>query len=132
MSLGMGVMIQMLSGNGDSVEAFTEAIGKEIASASLDDALKLTFTDGTGIVFQDDGQSCCESRYMTCDDDLSVLVGGTLVTAEVADGGTEDAEYDCHEVAFLKVQASTGGITVASHNEHNGYYGGFCIRVHRA
>jgi len=129
---GIGYMIQQLRGNEESVKAYTTALGKTIASLNTPtnaDTLDIRFEDGTGIRFTDEGQSCCEYRHMTCDDDLSPFVGATLVSAELRDGEDIDAEYDVHEVQFLIVTTSKGDFTVASHNEHNGYYGGICLRV---
>jgi len=127
---GLGVMIQMLSGNAESVAAFTGALGKTIATAELkDDALRLTFVEGGGIQFSDEGQSCCEHRYMQTDDELSSFVGSKLVGAEIKEAPNAEDEYGEHEIEFLEIQTSTGVFTMASHNEHNGYYGGFCIRV---
>lgn len=81
--LGFGVMIQMLGGNAESVAAFTGAIGKEIAFINLgsDNALHLMFSDASKIKFSDEGQSCCESRYMRTDDDLQSFVGAKLTGA---------------------------------------------------
>lgn len=129
--LGMGAMIHLLGGNEASVAAYTAAVGKTIAEAKIDgdDALRLAFTDSTGIRFLDDGQSCCECRYMRTDDDLNYHVGATLVSAEIRDAPEIEDEYGVHEVQFLVVTTSKGVITVANHNEHNGYYGGICVTV---
>lgn len=131
--LGVGVMLGMLTDNNASVNAFKGALGKAIKSARLgdDDALYLAFDDGTGIRFADEGQSCCESRYMRTDDDLASFVGAKLLGAEIKEAPTAAPpyEYGEHEVQFLEVQTDRGVFTMASHNEHNGYYGGFCIRV---
>ena len=38
------------------------------------------------------------------------------------------AEYgDDHEVAFLGIYTTKGVIVCQTHNEHNGYYGGFSL-----
>ena len=130
-NLGMGVMIGMLAGNEESVNAFTAAVGKTISGLSLgeDDALHFVFDDGSKIKIADEGQSCCESRYMRTDDDLSPFVGANLLGATVKDAPDVEAEYETHEVSFLEVQTDKGVFTMSSHNEHNGYYGGFCIRA---
>ena len=131
-NLGLGVMINMLGGNEESVKAFKGALNKEIMALTLeDDELLFTFSDNTKIKFYDDGQSCCESRYMTTDDDLGYYVGSTLLDAEIADAPNQDQEdeYGDHEVQFLKVKTSKGVFTMETHNEHNGYYGGFYIKV---
>ena len=135
-NLGFGVMISMLSGNEDSANAVQSSIGKTITNIDMDTndadiggALSIMFNDGSGIKLFDDGQSCCERRYMVCDDDLPYFIGGTLVGVEVRDAPDAPAKYDYHEVQFLIVTTSKGAFTVSNHNEHNGYYGGFALRA---
>lgn len=105
---------------------------KIIESLSVDRSdLRIRFLDGGAIVLTDNGQSCCEERYMTCDDSLDYYVGASYYGWEVRncpDGG--DSEYDIHEIQFLLVNTSRGTFTVANHNIHNGYYGGFAITQH--
>ena len=129
--LGMGVLLGMLGGNADSVAAFTGAVGKTIAAVTLgeDDALHFVFDDGSKVKLYDDGQSCCESRYMRTDDNLAEFVGAKLLGAAIKEAPSIEDEYDEHEVQFLEVQTDRGVFTMASHNEHNGYYGGFLIRA---
>lgn len=137
--LGMGVMLQMLGGNEDSVNALRSVIGKTIDSIELrthndEDSIFITTKEGEQIRLYDGGQSCCESRYARTDDDLSYHVGATIVNfetraaAEVAKG--ED-DYGEHEIEFLLIITSKGVITVANHNEHNGYYGGFYVKAEK-
>ena len=127
---GIRVMLGYLAGNESSVNAFTGAVNKTISALELkDDELHFTFSDGTKIKLFDDGQSCCEHRYMTTDDDLSYYVGAVLMDAEVAEAPNQPDIYGDHEVQFLKVKTSKGVFTMESHNEHNGYYGGFLIRA---
>lgn len=125
---GIGVMLGMLGGNNETSAAIRASLGKPIASLTLDDdKLHFAFTDGTGLVLFDEGQSCCESRYMRTDDDLSRAVGATLVKLERRDAPSIEDEYGEHEVQFLDITTSAGVLQMASHNEHNGYYGGFWI-----
>lgn len=131
-NFGMGVLINMLGGNSETVEAFQASVGKVISSIALtqEDELHLKFEDGTGLKLWDDGQSCCESRYMRTDDNLDEYIGATFVGGEVKDApNVSDEEYGEHEVQFLEIQTSKGPLTMASHNEHNGYYGGFYIQA---
>lgn len=130
-NLGFSVMLGMLTGNEDSVNAFKSALGKTIAKLWLgdDDALHFVFTDGSKIKLADEGQSCCEERYMRTDDDLSDYIGAKLLGALVKPAPNEPVKYGEHEVEFLEVQTDRGSFTMASHNEHNGYYGGFLIRA---
>ena len=39
----------------------------------------------------------------------------------------EDEWGEVHEVQFLDVKTDKGVFQMSSHNEHNGYYGGFWI-----
>lgn len=128
---GIGVMIGYLAGNADSVDAFKGALNKTIAGLTLgdDDALHFTFEDGSKIKMFDGGQSCCESRYMRTDDNLSDYIGAQLLGAEIKEAPDIQDEYGEHEVQFLEVKTSKGSFTMASHNEHNGYYSGFLIRA---
>jgi len=134
--LGLGVMIGMLSGNKKSKESFNKAINRKITAISIDaEALTITVDGEYTIRLFDDGQSCCEHRYMTIDgDDLNVFIGATLLGAEVRHGGWDEDSDDCHEIEFLLINTSNGVITVSNHNVHNGYYGGFnivCAEVKR-
>ena len=105
--------------------------GKIITRIEMsDDTLIIRFGDGTGLKLFDDGQSCCEHRYMHTDDELSGVVGGRLYGIEVRDApDVVDEHGEDHEVQFLVVKTSKGECVVSNHNEHNGYYGGFCIVV---
>lgn len=129
--LGFGVMMRMLVGNEKSYTTYTASVGKTIEKVYLaDDELVFQFTDGTGMKLVDEGQSCCEHRYMTTDDDLSFYSGATLDGAEIVDGPEQEGEYgDLHDIQFLNVITSKGVFQMASHNEHNGYYGGFSIEA---
>jgi hypothetical protein len=126
----MGVMLGMLGGNKESVEAFMGSLNKIITALTLeDDALHFTFEDGSRMKLYDDGQSCCESRYMRTDDKLADFVGAKLLGAEVKEAPAMPCEYGDHEVAFLDVNTDKGTFQMATHNEHNGYYGGFLVRA---
>jgi hypothetical protein len=127
--LGFNTMINSLAGNRESVAAVQAAQGKTITSVALvDNALKFEFEDGSRLTLKDDGQWCCERRYMQTDDDLPYYVGATFLGVEVRDGGSTEGEYgDTHEIKFLVITTNRGTFSMANHNEHNGYYGGFSI-----
>ena len=114
---------------------FQEACNKTIASVRLEkgerteDGLIIHFDDGHALRIWDDGQSCCELRYMTTDDDLRPFVGARFLGAEVLPAPNVPDEWGEHEVAFLVVRTSLGTFTIETHNEHNGYYGGFGVAV---
>lgn len=125
---GIGAMLHYLSGG--SPRDPDEFVGRVIAGASLEeDALRLTFADGTRIKIWDNGQSCCESRYMRSDDDVQSLVGKKLVMIEAREAPEIQDGGECHEVCFLEVRTDSGFVTIANHNEHNGYYGGFGLSI---
>jgi hypothetical protein len=126
--LGLGVMIQSLGGNEETVKAIKESLGKHIVNIVLEsDSLAIHFEDKTVLYLQDEGQSCCEHRYMTTDDDLSEFCDSQFMDVELADGENKDDEYGEHEIQFLNIKTSKGTFQMANHNEHNGYYGGFWI-----
>ena len=79
------------------------------------------------LVITDEGQNCCESRYITCDDDLPSYVGAKIVGMDVVPGPDVETEYDTHEQMFVKIETTEGTLTLTTHNEHNGYYGGFAV-----
>ena len=126
--LGLGVMLKMLGGDEESAQAFTSCVGKVIKSIKLeDDILKFEFSDGVKLSISDEGQSCCEHRYMTCDDHFSDFEGTKLVGAELKDGPSSSDNYTDHDIQFLDINTDMGTFQLSSHNEHNGYYGGFSI-----
>ena len=133
MSLGISTMSHMMSGNQETVEALQKGVNQQISSLSIkeenEDGLVFEFANGYKMRIFDNGQSCCEHRYMHTDDDLSYFVGATLLDAEIKDGPDEEREYGEKESQFLVVKTSRGEFTVVNYNEHNGYYGGFAIVV---
>lgn len=105
-----------------------ELVGETITDAVLGaDALRLTFSNGVVVELEDAGQSCCEHRYITTDDDPSNLIGGALLHITTKPGPSEDTDYDVHETMFVEIQTTKGFITLTTHNLHNGYYGGFAV-----
>jgi hypothetical protein len=128
MTLGIGVMISELSGGNRNHP--NKYIGKKITNATYDDHyFELEFEGGQKIHIVDDGQSCCEYRYITCDDDLDDLIGYALLGIEEKPGPEYDEDYDVHETMFVEIMSSGGGVTFTTHNEHNGYYGGFALKI---
>lgn len=104
--------------------------GREIQEIAItDNVLVIKCKDLPKISILDDGQSCCEKRYMTADDDLSSLVGQRMVSVILKDHIKGDGEWGPHEIQFLEVQTDQGFATIVNHNEHNGYYGGFWLRA---
>lgn len=130
MNLGIGVMLNMLGGNSSTVNAFNSSLNKKIDKVFLDEqhnVLVFEFGDGARLKIYDDGQSCCETRYMRTDDTLIEFYGAILLGAEIKDAPNITDQYGDHEVQFLEIKTDKGAFTMASHNEHNGYYGGFAI-----
>jgi len=128
---GLGVMIKALGGNEETAAAVTASLGKTITGLQCqDEALSVTFSDQSVLRVADGGQSCCEYRYMVCDDPLDQFVGATLQAIEVREApDLTDEESDVHEVQFLVLVTDRGNVTCSNHNEHNGYYGGFWMEA---
>ena len=126
---GLGIKARIILGgspNGTDV-----LCGKEIVSAELvDNQLKLQFADGAKYNLWDDGQDCCERRYITTDDDISSLVGQSLTRIETKDGPDQATEENPHEKIFVELHTATGcAVVLTTHNEHDGYYGGFILTI---
>lgn len=104
-------------------------LGKVISGIKIDDVTVILSFNDDSILELKTLQSCCENRYMVCDDDLSSIIGNILTDIQVKDAPDIDEEgYGEHEVQFLEISTDKGFITISNHNEHNGWYGGFCIR----
>lgn len=93
-----------------------------------DNKLCFELSPGT-LTLWDDGQECCEDRYLTCDDDLSYYNGAELYGFKLRQVLEQKEEYQVHEIGFVIVTTSKGEFTLCTHNEHNGYYGGFSLKV---
>jgi hypothetical protein len=106
-------------------------LGKRITELSLgdDDKLYFEFEHFYKMKIFDAGQECCEARYMRTDDNLKDYIGSTLLGIEIKKALSIEDDDGEHEIQFLEFKTSKGCFTMASHNEHNGYYGGFDIRV---
>lgn len=104
--------------------------GKRILAALFEDNfIALGMENGLTVKIYDGDQSCCEHRYMSTDDDTSFLIGKILTGIEIKEGPTIEAEHEEHEQAFLEIRTAEGSITYCTHNEHNGYYGGFGLTL---
>lgn len=129
---GIKVLLNDIFGEHEESRVIKDSIGKTIVALRLDeddDALHLEFSDGSKIVIFDDGQSCCESRYMRTDDDLTYFIGSKFTGTSLRDAPDRDEDGGVHEVQFLIVHTDAGDFTMANHNEHNGYYGGFLLKA---
>jgi hypothetical protein len=125
-------MLHILSGG--SANSPDKYYGIEIKRAEIDeDRLKIEFADGVIIHLWDNGQTCCESRYISCDDDVDDLIGGKLAKIETKES-VERADFDgeLHEMIFVEVATDKASITLCTHNVHNGQYGGFALTITEA
>lgn len=127
--LGLEVMISRLAGNASTVEAVQKSLGKTITQVELkDDVLRLTSEDGSVLSLWDDRQSCCESRWMSCDADLPYYVGAVLQDVSIESAEIPAPEgSDVYDAQFLHVHTSKGILDAVTHLNHNGYYGDFSI-----
>lgn len=127
MSAGFKVMLAALCGNATNVN-LDDLSGQKITLFTLvDERLRMGFDSGRTVTIFDDGQSCCENRYMRTDDNLEEYIGSTFLGHELREGPEVDDGYGIHEQAFLVVKTDRGNVTFSNHNEHNGYYGGFVL-----
>ena len=137
--IGFDVMLNMLPEENSGNDVLINVMGKIITALELKsnddygDALRFEFSDGSKIKLRDDGQNCCERRYMQTDDNLEDYIGAKLLGVEIKEApDIIDDIGEKHEVQFLEIKTDRGVLTMANHNEHNGYYGGFKIFVRAA
>lgn len=110
--------------------------GRKIKSVYVkSNDLLITFADNVTIQISDEGQNCCEHRYMTTDDNLHDLIGKIFKDIVIKnvnwDASFDDESYksESHQIAFMEIQTDKLSVSFATHNEHNGYYGGFSLRI---
>lgn len=92
--------------------------------------LKIFTTDGFVRTFKDDALCCCEERYLSLnEDDLDYFIGAQYLSYDVSDYKAEkDPDgLEAHDSMFLNIRTTKGVFTVVTHNEHNGWYGGFDV-----
>lgn len=94
-----------------------------------DQELSFKFQDNSRLIFFDDGQSCCESRYIHTDDDLKYYIGANFLGYEIKPGPSEDNDGYVKECEFFVIHTSKGEFTLVNYNVHNGYYSGFSLKV---
>lgn len=115
-----------------SLAAYNRALERRIASVAITGergtAIRIDFDDNTSLLLEDADQQCCERRYITTDDNLDDIVGQTLLAIKRRHWETlYNSDETCHQTQFLEVQTDKDFVTFAAHNEHNGYYSGFCL-----
>lgn len=104
--------------------------GRTVIAADIsENEFRLSFEDGARIMIWDDGQSCCESRYLTTDDDLGDLIGKKFWYVETKPVEVQEDGDESHEIVFVEIGYEDDHITLASHNRHNGYYSGATLRL---
>jgi hypothetical protein len=125
---GLGVLIKGMIGDDETRIAVQNSLDKTISGVFItDDNLYINFTDNTALRIWDGGQSCCEHRYMVCDDNLTEYVGAKLINVISKPASFVDEDYDVHETMFIDFETTNGVFTIVNHNSHNGWYGGFYI-----
>lgn len=114
-----------------TLEILDKSCWKRIKDLGMvDDILHIEFDDGSKIKIFDDGQQCCETRYMMTDDNLGDFVGSTFLGIDLREGPeVTESENGYHQTQFLLVLTSLGQFTMVTHNDHNGYYSGFYVVV---
>lgn len=108
----------------DGEGVFTQ--GKIINMDCINGVISVEMDHGKLLHLIDDGQLCCEARYITTDDTLYEFHGAILTGFRIDHGPCYGDGF--HESAFLKLFTDRGIVTFQTHNEHNGYYGGFNVR----
>jgi len=74
--------------------------------------LTLKLSNDKTIYIWDNGQSCCEHRYMTTDDNIKSLIGNTITRIEAKEGQSITEDYDEHEQVFVEIGTDVGFIAI--------------------
>lgn len=116
-------------GDESTKDAIVNSLNKTITLVTIeDDNLYINFDDDTALRIWDGGQSCCEHRYMKCDDDLKDYIGAKLTNVYAKPISISDSEDNyILESIFFDFETTNGVFTIVNHNYHNGFYGGFLI-----
>lgn len=94
------------------------AVGKQITSAyKSDNQICINFIDNSKLLIFDDGQSCCEHRYLTCDDYLEGMIGEFFSSISTTCCDNLDSSEDMyHEVRFVTIYTNRDHYTACTHN----------------
>jgi hypothetical protein len=131
--LGIGAMLNRLGGY--SSQNPSDYYGRVIMRAEMgrrggeSSSVDIVFEDGSAIYLYDTARSCCESRWMETDDDLSELSGEELTGIDIRTVPDKDGADGVLECQFLLIHTNRSTATIKSYNEHNGYYGGIDLAV---
>lgn len=128
-----GTDLERLAKVEKSLEVLLPQIGQKIVDISLKtgdneslDKLILQFSNTNSIAIFDSAHICCETRYMTTDDEITYFIGAEFIDINLRNfQDTESLYGDIHDMQFLEVRTSKGIFTIANHNQHNGCYSGF-------
>lgn len=108
------------------LDILTSCYGRIIKNIVLiSNQLIFTFNDDSRLILLDDGNQCCEERFLTTDDDLSMFIGDQLVSIIEKDFLEKHDTGETAECLILEVQTNKGFFSFQCHNIHNGYYSGF-------
>lgn len=115
----------------NTLKLIPECVGKLIRGISINDTmLTLRLNNDTELILTDQGQDCCERRYMHTDDNLTNFFDSILLNIRIVDGPSiENEDYGYNDSQFLIVDTSKGSFTVVNYNKHNGFYYGFDIQA---
>ena len=123
--MSWGDLVNQIEGGNLEYHQF---VGRKIQLLKINNNVLSIGFKGFVLEISDRGQSCCEDRYMTCDDDLQSYCGERFLGFEIRDA-PDIKDSEVHEVQFLIVNTDKGSFSIANHNVHNGYYGGFNIGI---
>lgn len=78
--------------------------------------------------------TCCEELYFTSDDKLEDFNNSVLLDISFKESEEACEDEDLyggieHDIGFLEILTSNGTLHIKAHNEHNGYYGGFYVKL---
>ena len=98
-------------------EGFEGLEGMEVSAVTVGEEHAVIMCGEVGVRITDEGQDCCESRYITTDDDPARLIGSRL--ASITSGEVKEADGmddECHDIVFVTIRTDTAELVLQSHN----------------
>lgn len=104
------------------MQALSRAKGKTIESITFsqtsadryENKMVITFDNGDALAVYDDGQQCCERRYMVANEDMSFYPGAEFYDLDVRDAVISTlSDGDILELQFMIVSTSFGSFTAS-------------------
>jgi hypothetical protein len=125
----------VLSVDQETLKTIGSCLGKVIEKVMLAydhesrESIIIIFTDGTALNLFDDGQQCCEKRWLASDDKSEDVAGGVLMDVQMEEGVDDEGSEDILQSQFIRIITDKAPYVVTAYNKHNGSYDGITVKA---